>query len=305
MYGVLSFKFGEFILPFVLVCGHLWATKRMVPARRVLVWLWLWLFVKVQGKGVWGTGTRRKRAAEREFGLPAHLENTISRPVGKSFEELQEEAMARERAGAEVDVEGEVGDGALNDVKVNASGDVGETEAEAAVTSAELEKFLKETISNLESQLNAPNIEEEIEKVLRNYLSVADKSMDENLIRSFVKEGNWAESVSQLSSILKKIHDIIPDLAEFILAEFTMTDVRTLLDMSHSSFATPENFDFMNRIFDKYGKVAENFQTNNVELLESVYDTFKELLSSNRDNDFLEKLKDSGERSLLTNVLTW
>jgi hypothetical protein len=248
----------------------------------------------VHAKGMWGTGTRRKRAAEREFTLPNHL-TSDSVPTARSFEELQAEA----EAAAGVNTDTFYADQLLNSLNKPSSASKKKNadnaknnqrnkqnkkrkthlDEENSVSQQEVETFLTTCFDTLEGQLNAPEFASNMEDFLIQMLSLHYTSVEVDSMRSLLQENGVLTSFAELNQHVGMLRQLIPTFATSIRRDLTPDDVRTLLSLDFSSMSgetvSPEVMDFVKRLLRKYNLDLEQ-SSGSVKELEKVFSSLQE-----------------------------
>ena len=220
------------------------------------------MFPSGTAKGIWGTGTRRKRAAEREFTLPQHVVSDSA----KSFEKLQAEAEAEaavEAATAAASQTIAADDQLLNKLSKatstlnNADKETNEN-TDSSVTVKDIEDFLHNIFDKLEILLNSPDFVSNIEDFLIKIISLHFKTVDPYTIRALLQENAVLDSAVELQPYLLRLRQLTTVFATSIREDLSPEDLRLFLSLDFSKMSgeagplAPELIDFSKRMLNKY-----------------------------------------------------
>lgn len=204
--------------------------------------------------GAWGTSTRQKRAAEREFTLPNYMTSDSAR-TSKSFEELQEEARAQERVDVEVESSGyydiDRGHMGINNEKK------GHREKKKKVERATtIESFLVSLLDAFEEMWQTPDFANNVEIFISEFVSEHfDDEVEADRIQEVLLGAGVLETIRAVKNSLILIRQLLPTISKNIVADLSPRDLHVLLSLdlellktNATAAMTPKVLDFAKRI---------------------------------------------------------
>lgn len=226
-----------------------------------------------EADGMWGTGTRRKRAAEREFTLPNHISSGAAR-TAKSFEELHNEAQGQEQVDARGD--GFYADELLNSLHNTAThhhnrasnkkshqdspkkGNSGEkTKFSARERQSEVESFLFSALAKFDDVWRDPGFPSVAENVLMRVLAEQYGGAESERVRLLLQEHKVWEALVEAREELPALRALVPALAESITGALAPEDLRDLLALDLSTTEegglSPDLVLFLQRLVSEHG----------------------------------------------------